>query len=276
MTNDPDHSEDPSRALVPTGSQTSLVPTVGTGQRLFTRMNTDVLRFTESRTVVSATTLRRLGRFEFCEEDYQQLQLWASQRDGVSAEDLANHLAYEANVEAPINEGMWWLVDGRIKSLLIGEEFWSGWKAKNRSLDLSSVPLLTHLNIWLNKLTELDLSKVPQLMELDLWQNKLTNIDLSKVPLLKVLQCTSNAITDLDLSNVSFLTLLFCGRNNLTDLDLSNLRLLRVINCEHNFLKELDVRNCVALEKVHCDNSVRIIKNHGQNIQVKRQLSREL
>ena len=57
-----------------------LTPIAGAGQRLLTRMNTDVLPFTEAKTTVLARTLRRLGSLEFCEEDCQQLQLWASQR----------------------------------------------------------------------------------------------------------------------------------------------------------------------------------------------------
>ena len=80
MTKNPDNTEDTSRALVAKGSGTSLTPIAGAGQRLLTRMNTDVLPFTEAKTTVLARTLRRLGSLEFCEEDCQQLQLWASQR----------------------------------------------------------------------------------------------------------------------------------------------------------------------------------------------------
>ena len=80
MEQDPDNTEDTSRALVAKGSGTSLTPIAGAGQRLLTRMNTDVLPFTEAEKAVLAKTLRRLGRFEFCEEDYQQLQLWARER----------------------------------------------------------------------------------------------------------------------------------------------------------------------------------------------------
>ncbi len=290
MTNDPDNSEDPSKALVPTGSQTSLVPAVGTGQRLLTRMNTDVLRFTESRTAVSATTLRRLGRFELCEEDYQQLQLWASQREGVSTEDLANYLADQALAKSIIAPEIQWLEQGRIKAIRINEEFWDGWKAQSRSLDLSSTPKLTMLFCDYNNLTELDLSNVPLLTTLSCANNQLTKLDLSSLPLLQELTCLANQITHLDLSavpsliglfcnknqitelnlsNVPLLKLLFCANNRLTQLDVSSLpMLINMLDCEGNFLTELDICNCPGLNIVRCDRGVKISKDSNHRVRI--------
>ena len=286
MEQDPDNTEDTSRALVAKGSGTSLTPIAGAGQRLLTRMNTDVLPFTEAEKAVLAKTLRRVGSLEFCEEDYQQLQLWASQREGVSAEDLANYLAGKA-----VADNVNWLVEGRIKDIRIDDGFWKGWLAEFRVRDLSSVPLLGNLQCNENQLTELDLSKVPlltklqcdnnQLTELDLlsvplldWlqcdNNQLTELDLSSVPLLGNLQCYNNQLTELDLSRVPLLTWLWCDENQLTELDLTSVPLLAALWCNENQLTELDIRHCLAIEAITCDAAVRIIKNPDQDVEVYR------
>jgi hypothetical protein len=267
------------------------VPSVGAGQRLLTRMNTDVLRFTESRTAVSAKKLRRLGRFEFCEEDYQQLQLWARQRTGVSAEDLANYLAHEALAKSIIDPELQWLERGRIKAIRIGENFWAGWKGQFRALDLSRTPQLVTLLCDYNHLTELDLSNVPLLTTLSCVHNQLTELNLSNLPLLRSLSCWANQLKELDLSNVPSLTGLFCNRNQLTKLDLTNVPLLKLLfcannrlsrldvsnlsmlidmlDCEGNFLTELDIRNCPGLEIVRCDRGVKITKAPSHSVRIR-------
>ena len=127
------------------------------------------------------------------------------------------------------------------------------------TIDLSSCSNLTSLGCGNNNLTQLDLSSCSNLTSLGCNNNNLTQLDLSCCSKLTELNCTSNQLTTVDLSSCSNLTSLRCNNNNLTQLDLSLCSKLKHIDCSGNSLTSLDLSPCKALESFYCtDNKVKI------------------
>ena len=130
---------------------------------------------------------------------------------------------------------------------------------KIKSLDISEIPALYHLNVSNNQLTTIDLSSCSKLTELNCTDNQLTTVDLSSCSNLTSLGCNNNNLTQLDLSLCSNLTSLGCNNNNLTQFDLSLCSKLKHIDCSGNSLTSLDLSPCKALESFSCsDNKVKI------------------
>ena len=130
---------------------------------------------------------------------------------------------------------------------------------KIKSLDISEIPALYHLNVSNNQLTTIDLSSCSNLTSLGCNNNNLTQLDLSSCSKLTELDCTDNQLTTVDLSSCSNLTSLWCYNNNLTQLDLSSCSKLKHVDCSGNSLTSLDLSPCKALESFSCsDNKVKI------------------
>ena len=130
---------------------------------------------------------------------------------------------------------------------------------KIKSLDISEIPALYHLNVSNNQLTTIDLSSCSNLTSLGCNNNNLTQLDLSSCSKLTELNCTDNQLTTVDLSSCSNLTSLWCYNNNLTQLDLSSCSKLKHVDCSGNSLTSLDLSPCKALESFSCsDNKVKI------------------
>ena len=129
------------------------------------------------------------------------------------------------------------------------------------TIDLSSCSNLTSLGCGNNNLTQLDLSSCSNLTSLGCNNNNLTQLDLSLCSKLTELNCTGNQLTTVDLSSCSNLTFLWCYNNNLTQLDLSSCSKLKHVDCSGNQLTTVDLSSCTKLEVLYCyDNMLTSLK----------------
>lgn len=110
-----------------------------------------------------------------------------------------------------------------------------------RSLDVSQMLELTHLDCSENELTELDVTQNDNLEVLICNSNNLSKLDLSKNVALTDLHCCENSLGTLDLTNNENLLVLDCFNAGLSELNLKNNTKLLSIYCGLNQLKELDV-----------------------------------
>lgn len=258
-------------SLVPAGSS-DLTVRGRKGNKLIRRAASDALVPIRAMMNQQATTLQRVGTREFHDEDYQQLQVWASElgmEGGVSefVEAFDKSFLDRKNTHWAIfqytegNEQDWYS-DGRIRFFAeLGE-------TKLSSPRLSK---LTHL-IWAPyahaeaPLKKRNLSSVPALTYLWCRGNKLTELDLSSVPALTVLWCDGNQLTELDLSPVPALIDLVCADNQLTEINLSYVPALEYLICDKNLLTELDIRSCLYLTVVRVDPWVVVHKRPEQTV----------
>lgn len=124
-----------------------------------------------------------------------------------------------------------------------------------KSIDVSCLPLLQHLEVKGNELTSLDVSKNPSLWYLSASGNKLTSIDLSKNPKIEELSLQNNAIASLDLSKQEVLSSLNVARNELTALDLSKNIQLSSLYIDNNKIKTIDLGKNVNLKTVYLNGN---------------------
>ena len=110
-----------------------------------------------------------------------------------------------------------------------------------RSLDVSQMLELTHLDCSENELTALDVTQNDNLEVLNCNSNNLSKLDLSKNVALTDLHCCENSLGTLDLINNENLLVLDCFNAGLSELNLKNNTKLLSIYCGLNQLKELDV-----------------------------------
>lgn len=283
-------SDETSKKSIVSSRQTDLIASGAGGNRLIRRAASDALVSIQNMMGQMATTLHRVGTREFHDEDFRQLQVWASElgRDGQLSEFVKainkefTELIDERNelvLKFIENNSMQWCHDGRIRIFVrIGADYRSFprlpklthlcWfdEPPSNTIDLSSVPALTDLRCANNQLTELDLASVPALKRLSCDNNQLTELDLSSIPALTELWCANNQLTELDLASVPALTRLSCDNNQLTELDLSSVPGLTSLFCSDNQLTELDIRGCLQLESVTVDPWVVVHKRADQTI----------
>ena len=126
---------------------------------------------------------------------------------------------------------------------------------KIKSLDISEIPALYHLNVSNNQLTTVDLSSCSKLTELDCSGNQLTTVDLNSCSKLTKLLCSNNQLTTIDLSSCSKLTELYCSGNQLTTVDLSSCSNLTSLWCYNNNLTQLDLSCCSKLTELYCSDN---------------------
>ena len=236
-----------------------------------------------------APKLFRIGSYEFCRSDHEQVMLWA-QTFHVSAEQLLEWFedSSQGDPDRDSKRPPFIIRNGSIVSVSMQYEYmdpglsfddsdkrfdlcrlpalealWC-WHIQLTELDLSAVPELRALGCGYNQLTELDLSAVPELRELVCGYNQLTELDLSAVPELRELVCWNNQLMELDLSAVSELRELWCGDNQLTELDLSDVPDLFLLRCSGNKIRELTIRDHLHLKSIICDPSVVVHKRPDQ------------
>ena len=126
---------------------------------------------------------------------------------------------------------------------------------KIKSLDISEIPALYHLNVSNNQLTTVDLSSCSKLTELDCSGNQLTTVDLNSCSKLTKLLCSNNQLTTVDLNSCSKLTKLLCSNNQLTTVDLSSCSNLTSLWCYNNNLTQLDLSCCSKLTELYCSDN---------------------
>ena len=217
----------------------------------------------------------RIGQYEWCEPDYQQIIIWAKALS-LKPEEVVHRLL-EGKMPRFVQSGdaEWTktvFADGKLRrlnwnfDLLPIESFeWvdglalthlalfrPGLQSKRIPEMSFRLPALTHLLCNRVGLSEIDLSSVPKLKCLNLGWENLTTLDISSVPQLTYLCCGETQITKLDLSNVPTLTSLVLEANQLTELDLSNVPMLKALHCAANELTELEFTKVPMLTTLWC------------------------
>jgi Leucine-rich repeat (LRR) protein len=224
-------------------------------EKVLSRIVSDALTIARGRDIADTSPRIQIGKYEFREQDYRQIVIWAEATDA-SPVELIHILEEETNT---FPDGSSFEVsDGKIIHVIFPERI--AFKPerlvfKNRKIIISHVPNLEKIGCGWNHLTEIDLSNVPALTSLTCDGNQLTELDLSNVPALTNLECSLNALTELNLSNVPALTILDCGENQLTELDVSNVPELTDLQCYYNELTELNLSNVPALTSLTCDGN---------------------
>lgn len=124
-----------------------------------------------------------------------------------------------------------------------------------KSIDVTGLPLLQHLDVHSNELTSLDLSKNPYLWYLKASGNELTSIDLSKNPALETVELQNNKLTTIDVSNLKELLTLSVSGNELTSLDVKNNTLLDALSFDNNHIKAIDLSKNANLRTVYLNGN---------------------
>ncbi len=284
---------DAKRNLLVPQSSTGL-STNSSGKRVVSRMVSEALEIAKREATQAVRKIFKVGKFELCEPDYQQILVWGKAL-GWAPENVLNVLS-----EMPWDPENGGSAKFRIEGGSIKELIWDGgrlpieafewnagleleclsilsnmpkWSASHAlpslrtlriynlaltELDLSLTPRLRQLSLRNNQLTELDISSVPEINVLSCRDSHLTKLDLSPVQGLKFLDCSGNQLTGLDLSTIPGLKMLFCTRNQLSDLDLSPVPGLEMLSCSRNQLTDLDLSPVSMLTSLYCsDNRLR-------------------
>jgi Leucine-rich repeat (LRR) protein len=259
-------------------------------EKVLSRVVADALALARAREIKVAPTLIRVGNYDFREEDYAQILIWAfglaktpeelvfllestsnkrRDRGGTKSfiveEGVIKSIQLSARMLDSSQAARIWTVSylSGLEQLICGtdEVEFSPLPKLTRlqyggtpltTLDLSYVPALTSLTCWGKQLASLDLSPVPKLTFLTCVSSHLAELDLSPVPALTRLSCWRNELTKLNLSPVPTLTHLSCGDNKFTKLDLSYISELTFLNCEENELAQLDLSSVPKLTYLDC------------------------
>lgn len=269
-------------SLVPSG-KCGLVQSDHSGNKLIQRAASDALVPIQTMMNQQASTRHRVGTREFHDEDYQQLQVWASElgieggldkfvevfdsffRELVAKGDprVSTYFRLENAMDWLRNDRIRFFADfggGKLSSPLLPKLKHFHLMPENGStlskkLNLPGVPALTHLGCEGNQLSELDLSSVPTLRTPVCHHNQLSELDLSSVPALTHLSCHNNQLSELDLSSVPALLYLNCFMSELNELDLSSVQSLEYLLCGANQLTELYLPSVPALTNLDCDHN---------------------
>ena len=128
---------------------------------------------------------------------------------------------------------------------------------KIKSLDISEIPALYHLNVSNNQLTTIDLSSCSKLKHVDCSGNSLTSLDLSPCKALESFSCSNNKvkISSLDFSSCTALTILYLEGSKVSSLNLSSCTALTELSLYNNELTSLNLNSCTALTKLDCLNN---------------------
>ena len=124
-----------------------------------------------------------------------------------------------------------------------------------KTIDVTCLPLLQHLDVHSNELTELDLSKNPYLWYLKASGNQLTSIDLSNNTALEYIMLQDNKIATLDVSMLSKLVELTVSKNELTTLDLSKNQMLSTLYIDNNHIKTIDLSKLTNLKVIYLNGN---------------------
>lgn len=266
----------PEKALVP--RPPSAVEKVAPGaKRILSGMMADctstarTLASREQRAPIS--TRFRIGEYEWCEPDYQQILIWAVET-GLKPEEVVTRLLdqqpsfYPFFDGPPFANGRLLKVNFDLRLLRCGRLEWVngleithlhfiGASGEVPLSDLGMLPLARL--VWLScselGLTRLNLTKVPKLEYLDCLGNRLAELQLHCVPQLTSLLCSENELAELKLNQTSNLHFLSCGQNRLTQLDLSGLHRLKAVFCGKNKLTELKLTDLPTLASLHCEEN---------------------
>ncbi len=211
-------------------------------EKVLSRIVSDALTIARGRDIADTSARIRIGKYEFREEDYQQILIWA-QEASKTPDDLVSFLEGADNKSK--EEESFLVDDGAIKHLTLPDA--NQFEFPQRKLQIYHLPKLTKL--WC-----------------DYSAQNLAKLEFVCKSSLEELHCDDNQLTELDLSKVPALTELYCFGNQLTELDLSKVPALTDLDCKYNHqISELDVRGNPNLKVLKCDQSVRIIKHEWQS-----------
>jgi Leucine-rich repeat (LRR) protein len=218
-------------------------------EKVLSRIVSDALTLARRRDIADPSARIRVGKYEFREQDYQQIMLWA-QEASESPEALVTLLEREKRYAWDNSKGFV-VDDGSIKEIAFPKTA----LFSDRILRISDLRGLGRLRCSDNELIKLNLVDVPALRDLDCAQNQLTELNLSNIPELESLDCATNQISGLDLSNVPALTFLNCDTNCLSQIDLSPVPILNYLNSSNNELTELDPSKVPVLNFLYCSEN---------------------
>lgn len=253
------------------------------GGRIVSEMVGSALALTQSNQVnPPVIPHHKVGEDWFCDSDYRQLMVWATDL-GLIPEKVLQHLLHQSLLEeldvilyeivgemvgTCIENGrfvdlQWdlsvlrvkqfnWVPDLRIKRVRIGCSSSPG--DTPQTISALRVPLseLTDLICRRIGLRQIDLSSASRLEKLDCSFNRLTTLDLCSVPELKELNARNNWLLELRLPSDSQLTELDVTRNELVSLDCAAAPFLKQLSVSRNQLKKLALTAATHLTKLHC------------------------
>ena len=251
--------------LVPSSGR-ALSPISNEKNRLIQQTVSDALDLIPETGPMPQPDLNKVGQWEFREEDYSQLKVWAPIVDfdhpvfglpgspysndfASQLEGFADYLAERSTEKRSSIQN--WLENGRIlRVVLSGEGIYP--TTEPGPLLLGSLPALQELWCPSLGLNHLDLSGVPELRHLDCAFNSLIELDLTPTLKLKRLDCSDNEMPVIDLSPATELLGLDCNSNILAELDLSRVNKLLELDCSYNPLCELDLTHVPGLVQLQC------------------------
>lgn len=99
----------------------------------------------------------------------------------------------------------------------------------------------------------IDVSKLPALTHLNCSQNIIANtLNVSQNPLLNTLYCNNNLLTNVNTTGASALVTFSCNNNQIASVNISQNTLLATFNCSYNQITSLNFSNNPNLNPVYC------------------------
>lgn len=199
----------------------------------------------------------RLGEYELCEPDYQQILVWANETRKPPEAIIQRLLEMKSSfVNGRLIEIHW--DDGSfpmrkfsfVRDLQIKVFHVLGGSRALGIINSMKAPGVAPADF---ELSEIDLEGLSELEVLAVSSQNLKNLNLRHTPKLKRLLCQSNFLTKLDLSLSHELVELWCPSNELTELDLSAATKLEELDCGGNQIEELDIQPLASLKKLKYD-----------------------
>ncbi|SHE85590.1 hypothetical protein, partial [Thermomonas hydrothermalis] len=185
------------QALIPTSSSLPTVAGEQTGGGILQRMTQGALQVWRTRQAL-AQPRHRVGEYELCEPDYQQLLLWADRLDLEPEEVLARLSAARAEAFLDTEESLCLVVrEGHFLQIV-----WDGQALPLQAfewlpgLQLETLAVIRAMPRWPAE------QKLPSLRRLQVSSLALASLDLTPVPGLTKLDCSENQLTELDLTPV--------------------------------------------------------------------------
>ena len=253
-------------ALVPrpSGAVEKVVPGA---KRILSDMVSDTLALAEQR--APGTAKFRIGDYDWCEPDYQQILVWAEET-GLEPEEVINRLLDQQSLRE-IPEP-----DSELSTYVFKQPLFASGRLLKVNLNLRLLRCsklrwvngleITHVCMSTGEISDLQLSDasgrillsdlgslpLPRLSWLRCQSLGLNRLDLTRVPRLEGLDCTGNRLHELHLDHVPKLVRLHCRKNELTELKFDQTPNLRTLNCCANKLTQLTLPSLNRLSSVFC------------------------
>lgn len=215
---------------------------------------------------VALPKLYRIGEYEFCELDYQQLSIW-SKKSNLSLELLLHHLINpECEVESIYDMPSFRIKDGSIKSLVFNGNLiqLDSFEWQN-NLKIESLAVIGRFPTWGNSMmVELkNLSIGEDDYHYTIYENPNVNIKISEIseilkttPNLTKLCIRSLGISSINLNHTPLLEIINLSKNPISSIDVRPLQKLKHLDVSETDLYAIDLGFNVSLDEllVYCTN----------------------